>query len=50
MKPQMTVAEARKIMDGWEHRKPGDHPKVLEADKVLQKAWEKRKDRKKVRL
>jgi hypothetical protein len=43
--PKMTISEARKIMDGWEHRKPGDHPKVLAADKILRAAWAKRQEK-----
>jgi hypothetical protein len=39
----MTVAEARELMDRWADRKPGEHALVLKADKLLAKAWERRK-------
>jgi hypothetical protein len=39
----MTLAEARKILDGWGNRKPGDYVLVREADRLLQRAWDRHK-------
>ena len=48
----MTLDEARAILDRWDKRQQGERELVLEADKLLAEAWEKRyeEQRKKRRL
>jgi hypothetical protein len=41
-RPQMTLDEARAILHRWDRRQPGERDLVLEADKLLAEAWEKR--------
>jgi hypothetical protein len=50
--PRMTLDEARAILHRWDKRQPGERDLVLEADKLLAEAWEKRREeqRKKRRL
>jgi hypothetical protein len=36
----MTLEEARALLHRWRERKPGEHPLVLAADKLLAEAWE----------
>jgi hypothetical protein len=49
---QMTLDEARAILHRWDRRQPGERDLVIEADKLLAEAWEKRyeEQRKKRRL
>ena len=40
----MTLDEARAFPHRWDKRQPGDRDLVLEADKLLAEAWEKRNE------
>jgi len=39
----VTIAEAHAILSRWDRRQPGERKAVLEADKLLQKGWPKRR-------
>jgi hypothetical protein len=41
--PKMTLEQARRIMDGWRTRTAETKLLVPEANKLLQRAWDKRK-------
>jgi hypothetical protein len=43
-RPKMTLDEARAILHRWDKRQPGERDLVLEADKLLAEAWEKRRE------
>ena len=39
----MTASEARAILNRWDRRQPGERALVLQADRLLERLWRKRK-------